>query len=103
MGRSRLPTFYFFFRMEFTQHLDDYEHAKCVELPPEQRLSKNQIHKQTGVPYTTVCEHLSGRRGGGKREKIAGGRKTKSHEKRYKQVIKWVTVLKRGSYSLISL
>ena len=45
-------------------------------LPPEQRLSKNQIHKQTGVPYTTVCEHLSGRRGGGKCGKIAGGKRT---------------------------
>ena len=44
--------------------------------PPEQRLSKNQIHKQTGVPYTTVCEHLSGRRGGGKCGKIAGGKRT---------------------------
>ena len=32
MGRSKLPTCYFLFRMEFTQHLDDYEHAKCVEL-----------------------------------------------------------------------
>ena len=45
-------------------------------LPPEKRLSKNQIHKQTGVPYTTVCERLSGRRGGGKRGKIAGGKRT---------------------------
>ena len=45
------------------------------KLPPEQRLSKNQIHKQTGVPYTTVCECLSGRRGGGKSEKIAGGKR----------------------------
>ena len=44
-------------------------------LPPEQRLSKNQIHKQTGVPYTTVCECLSGRRGGGKCGKIAGGKR----------------------------
>ena len=44
-------------------------------LPPEQRLSKNQIHKRTGIPYTTVCEHLSGRRGGGKRGKIAGGKR----------------------------
>ena len=45
-------------------------------LPPEQRLSKNQIHKTTGIPYTTVCERLSGRRGGGKRGKIAGGKRT---------------------------
>ena len=36
---------------------------KNKTLPPEQRLSKNQIHKKTGIPYTTVCEHLSGRRG----------------------------------------
>ena len=32
MGRSRLPACYFFFRTEFTQHVDDYEYAKCVEL-----------------------------------------------------------------------
>ena len=44
-------------------------------LPPEQRLSKNQIYKQTRVPYTTVCEHLSGRRGGGKCGKITGGKR----------------------------
>ena len=44
-------------------------------LPPEQRLSKNQIHKRTRIPYTTVCERLSGRRGGGKRGKIAGGKR----------------------------
>ena len=44
-------------------------------LQPEQRLSKNQIHKQTGVPYITVCEHLSGRRGGEKCGKISGGKR----------------------------
>ena len=44
-------------------------------LPPEQRLSKNQIHKRTGIPYTTVCARLSGRRGGGKRGKIAAGKR----------------------------
>ena len=27
----RYPLDVFFFRMEFTQHLDDYEHAQCVE------------------------------------------------------------------------
>ena len=32
MGRSKLPACYFLFRMEFTQHFDDYELAKCVEL-----------------------------------------------------------------------
>ena len=42
---------------------------------PAELLSKNQIHKQTAVPYTTVCEHLSGRRGGGKCGKITGGKR----------------------------
>ena len=42
---------------------------------PEERLSKRQISLQTGVPYTTVCERLSGRHGGSKRGKIAGGRR----------------------------
>ena len=38
--------------------------------PPEEKLSKLAISKKTGIPYTTVCERLSGRRGGGKRGKI---------------------------------
>ena len=28
-------------------------------LPPEQRLSKNQIHKQTGVPYIYLDQFIS--------------------------------------------
>ena len=43
--------------------------------PPKERLSKLAISKKTGIPYTTVCERLSGRRGGGRREKIAGGKR----------------------------
>ena len=43
---------------------------------PEEQLFKRQISQKTGVPYTTVCERLSGRRGGGKRGKIAGGKRT---------------------------
>ena len=43
--------------------------------PPEEQLSKRQISIDTGVPYTTVCERLSGRRGGGRRGKIAGGKR----------------------------
>ena len=45
-----------------------------ADLPPEQQLSKRQISIQKGIPYTTLCERLSGRRGGGKRGKIAGGK-----------------------------
>ena len=42
--------------------------------PPKEKLSKLAISKQTGIPYTTLCERLSGCRGGGKRGKIAGGK-----------------------------
>ena len=42
--------------------------------PPKEKLSKIAISKQTGIPYTTVCERLSGYHGDGKRGKIAGGR-----------------------------
>ena len=42
--------------------------------PPKEKLSKLAISKQTGIPYTTVCERLSGCRGGGRRGKIAGGK-----------------------------
>ena len=42
--------------------------------PPKEKLSKLAISKQTGIPYTTVCERLSGRHGGGRRGKIAGGK-----------------------------
>ena len=47
---------------------------KNKDLPPKERWSKNRISKETGIPYTTICERLSGRRGGGKRGKIAGGK-----------------------------
>ena len=43
--------------------------------PPKEKLSKLAISKQTGIPYTTVCERLSGHRGGGRRGKIAGGKR----------------------------
>ena len=36
------------------------------------KLSKRQITKECGIPYTTFCERVSGRRGGGK---IAGGKR----------------------------
>ena len=42
--------------------------------PPKEKLSKLAISKQTGIPYTTVCERLSGCRGSGKRGKIVGGK-----------------------------
>ena len=42
--------------------------------PPKEKFSKLAISKQTGIPYTTVCERLSGCRGGGRRGKIAGGK-----------------------------
>ena len=42
--------------------------------PPKEKLSKLAISKKTGIPYTTLCERLSGCRGGGKRCKIAGGK-----------------------------
>ena len=48
---------------------------KNSELPPGQRISKRQISIQCGVPYTTICERLSGRQGGGRRGKIAGGKR----------------------------
>ena len=49
---------------------------KNKTLPPKERLSMNQISKDTGIPYTTLNERLSGRRGGGRRGKIAGGKRT---------------------------
>ena len=63
-------------------------------LKPEQRKSKRQISIETGIPYTTLCERLSGRRGGGRRGKTAGGK----HQSKVlstgkcKWVIKWVRV-----------
>ena len=47
---------------------------KNKDMPPKERWSKNKISKETGIPYTTICERLSGRCGGGKRGKIAGGK-----------------------------
>ena len=47
---------------------------KNLDLPPQERKSKRQISIETGVPYTTLCERLLGRRGGGHRGKIAGGK-----------------------------
>ena len=44
---------------------------KKKDLSPTGRWSK-----ETGIPYTTLCERLSGRREGGKRGKIAGGKHT---------------------------
>ena len=47
---------------------------KNQDLPPEERKSKRQISIETGIPYTTLCERLSGRRGGGCHGKIADGK-----------------------------
>ena len=44
------------------------------DLPPQERKSKRQISLETGIPYTTLCERLSGRRGRGCHGKIAGGK-----------------------------
>ena len=44
--------------------------------PKDQHMSKLAISKEVKIPYTTICERLSGRRGGGKRGKIAGGKRT---------------------------
>ena len=49
--------------------------AENDTLPPGEKHSINWISKETGVPYTTCCERLKGRRGGGKKGKIAGGRR----------------------------
>ena len=47
---------------------------KNPSLPPEERMSKRQIAIETEIPYTTLCERLSSRRGGGCWGKIAGGK-----------------------------
>ena len=44
--------------------------------PKAEQMSKLAISKEVNIPYTTICERLSGRRGGGKRGKIAGGKRT---------------------------
>ena len=55
------------------------EHGEGIQVmgrepgpPPDKRLSKQQIAITCEIPYTTVCERLSGRRGVGKTGKIAG-------------------------------
>ena len=62
------------------------------DLPPEQKRSKRQISIECGVPYTTVCERLSGRRGGGQKGKIAGEKQQGKvlDTSKSKWVIKWV-------------
>ena len=60
------------------------------ELPPKEKLSMNKISKMTGIPYTTLNERLTGRHGGGRRGKIAGG--------------KWTAkVLKAGKFKQVTL
>ena len=46
-----------------------------AEKKPEERLSKRQIAIECNIPYTTFCERVSGRRGGGRKGKIAGGKR----------------------------
>ena len=45
-----------------------------AEKKPEERLSKRQIAIDCKIPYTTFCERVSGRQGGGRKGKIAGGK-----------------------------
>ena len=59
-------------------------------LPPGEQMSIRAISKQTGVPYTTCCERLKGRRGGGKRGKIAGGKRTGKMLDKGERVVKRV-------------
>ena len=61
------------------------------DLPPKERWSKNKIAKETGIPYTNICERLWGRHGGGKRGKIAGGKWIANMLKtgKFKWVIFW--------------
>ena len=71
---------------------------KNKELPPKEQLSMNKISKMTGIPYTTLNERLTGRRGGGRRGKIAGGKRTAKVLKvgKFKQLtltdFKWVMI-----------
>ena len=75
------------------------------DLPPKERWSKNKIAKETSIPYTTICERLSGRHGGGKRGKIAGGKHTAKVLKasKFKRVtltdFKWV-MIRAGNHLL---
>ena len=61
---------------------------------PGEKLSKCQIALEHGIPYTTFCERVSGRRGGGKRGKIARGKWEPKILNWGKQAgnIKWVTI-----------
>ena len=52
----------------------DWEENK--NQPKHLQKSIRQISMDRGVPYTTCCERLMGRRGGGKPGKIAGGKRT---------------------------
>ena len=60
------------------------------DLSLQERKSKRQISLETGISYTTLCERLSGRRGGGCHGKIAGGK----HQARILDTgkCKWVTI-----------
>ena len=49
--------------------------AENDTLPPGEKHSIKWISKETGVPYTTCCERLKGRRGAGQKGKLAGGRR----------------------------
>ena len=40
---------------------------KKKDLSPKEIWSKNKMSRETGIPYTTLRERLSGRRGGGNR------------------------------------
>ena len=63
---------------------------KNKELPPKEKLSMNKISKMTGISYTTLNERLTGRCGGGRKGKIAGG--------------KWTAkVLKVGKFKRVTL
>ena len=75
------------------------------DLPPKERWSKNKNSKETGIPYTTICERLSGRHGAGKRGKISGEKCAAKVLKagKFKQVtltaFKWV-MLRVGNHPL---
>ena len=67
--------------------------------PPKERLSKLAISKKTGIPYTTVCERLSGRRGGGRRGRLQEARGSPKFSRQVsKRVI--LTKLQVGMYPL---
>ena len=70
---------------------------KNKELPPKEKLSMNKISKMTGIPYTTLNQRLTGRRGGGHRGKIASGKWTAKVLKAGK--FKWV-IIRVGNHLL---